>query len=63
MLQKDWKTKEWKRLLRKNDWYFLRPGKGSHEIWTNGQEKMAIQQKINAMQARRLIKEFSLQVN
>ena len=30
------------REIRKKGWWFLRQGKGSHEIWTNGEIEVAI---------------------
>lgn len=30
------------REIRKKGWWFLRQGKGSHEIWTNGEMEIAI---------------------
>jgi len=29
--------KQIKKILKEHGWYMLRSGKGSHEIWTNGQ--------------------------
>lgn len=28
--------KQVKEILKQHGWYFLRAGKGSHDIWTNG---------------------------
>lgn len=36
------KYNEFFREIKKKDWWFLRQGKGSHEIWTNGKTVVAI---------------------
>ncbi|WP_369942756.1 type II toxin-antitoxin system HicA family toxin [Xanthomonas medicagonis] len=34
--------KQVKEILRKNGWQFLRHGKGSHDIWTNGKHCVSV---------------------
>lgn len=60
--KRQWTIRDWKALLKENDYYFKRYGKGSHEIWSNGQDIISFQLDINCMQARRLIKEHKLQM-
>ena len=47
------------KLLKQMGYYFVRSGKGTHEIWTNGDKKITItRQKINKMVAKRILKEI-----
>lgn len=34
--------KEVKAVLAENGWQFLRHGKGSHDVWTNGKRKVTV---------------------
>jgi predicted RNA binding protein YcfA (HicA-like mRNA interferase family) len=34
--------KEVKAVLTEHGWYFLRRGKGSHDIWTNGKDCVSV---------------------
>lgn len=59
-IQRDWKLREWERILVRNGWCKHRNGKGSHQIWTNGIDKIAVPRKINFRIAQRLIKEYNI---
>lgn len=34
--------KQVKQILKENGWSFLRPGKGSHDIWTDGRRCVSV---------------------
>ena len=35
-------TPKLKKILKKNGYYYLRPGKGDHEIWKNNEKNIKI---------------------
>ena len=54
-------VRKFQRKLRANG-YTLRHMRGSHQIYRNGNsETIVINNKLNAMVAKRLVKEFNLQ--
>lgn len=52
--------REFERLLLNNNYYFKRHGKGSHDIWTNGNRDVTVPRKIHCMLAKRIIYENAL---
>jgi len=56
-------ARDFKKVLSRNGYVLKRNCKSSHTIWTNG-EKIIIfpATKVNRMMARRLIKEYELNV-
>lgn len=59
-MTKQWTCKAFASLLRANGYVFVRQ-KGNHQIWRNEGKTLVLPAvKLNAMLARRLIKEHSL---
>ena len=58
---KTWNKREFEKMLRKNG-YKLNRVSGSHFIYINGKNTIAINNKMNKMIAARLIKENNLVV-
>lgn len=54
-------AREMKKILRNNGYEYLRC-KGSHFIYSNGTYTIAVNKDLNAMVAKRLIKQYHLQV-
>ena len=53
-------AKEMKKILRANGYDFIRC-KGSHFMYSNGKNTIAINKDLNCMVARRLIKQYNLE--
>lgn len=60
MRTKSYTQREFERILKKNQYYFLRWGKGDHRIYSNGSSTIVAKFPINKMIALRLIKEYEL---
>ena len=41
--------------LKKNDYFFLRNGKGSHEVWTNGLRNQIVSKNMPSKQMANVI--------
>ncbi len=54
-------AREMKKILRDNGYEYLRC-KGSHFMYSNGRYTVAVNKDLNAMVAKRLIKQYHLQV-
>ena len=52
-------AKEMKKILRANGYDFIRC-KGSHFMYSNGKNTIAVNKDLNCMVARRLIKQYDL---
>ena len=52
-------SREFKKLLRKNGYVYVR-SKGSHDIYKNDKNTVAVPVRLNRMIAQRLIKELNL---
>ncbi|OUQ56988.1 hypothetical protein B5E58_10060 [Tyzzerella sp. An114] len=55
--------REFKEILKKNGYVFVRKGKGDHSIYSNGKTTIAIAKHMNKMIALRLIKENNLKTD
>lgn len=53
-------AKEMKKILRANGYVFIRC-KGSHFMYSNGKNTIAVNKDLNCMVARRLIKQYGLE--
>lgn len=57
---KQWTFKEFSKLLENNGFSYLRVGKGSHYIYTNGTRNISVPKSMNCCVIRRLVKENDL---
>lgn len=61
MKTKQWSSREFKKMLKKNGFFFVRQN-GSHAIFKNDMgNEVVVNSKLNQMVALRLIKENNLQ--
>lgn len=63
MRPKAYSSREFLKLLKDNNYYFERHGKGSHDIYSNGINHISIKLPINKVLALRLIKENHLKAS
>ncbi len=53
--------KQVKELLKQHGWWFLRAGKGSHDIWTNGKSIASINHECRSRHtANRILKDAGI---
>lgn len=63
MRTRSYTQREFEKILKKNQYYFLRWGKGDHRIYSNGNSTIVTKFPINKMIALRLIKKHDLTVD
>lgn len=61
MSYKVWTQREFIKVLNKNNYIFVRQ-KGSHKIFTNNKNTIAVPYRLNSLIVNRLIKENNLKI-